>query len=424
MNLSPPSQEVASAMQDVVVLEPYKFIPPVATKFWPAILKHFAMPILRRSYGVCSMEFRGLDLYRKSLEAGHGILLAANHSRPADPIAVGALVKECGQPFYMMASWHLFKQGRLQAWFIRHGGAFSVFREGVDRQALTKAVNVLVEADRPLLLFPEGAVSRTNDLLNNLLEGISFIARTAAKKRAKAKKGRVVIQPLVLKYVFQGDLEASVRPVLADIEGRLSWQPQRDLSLLERVFKLGHAVLTLKELEYLGEPNTGSLGDRVNHLREAILAPIEMEWGSGDEDAGIVERVKRLRSVILPDMVANKVVAEERRRRWRQLADVTLAQQLSLYPPEYVRSNPTPERILETVERIDEDLHDEARIHSPLHVILQFGEAIEVDAQRVRRDEDPLLGELRTRMQTILGELQKESGEPLPLPESLKTSGF
>ena len=68
-------------------------------------------------------------------------------------------------------------------------GAFSVNREGVDRQAINMAIEILETAERPLIVFPEGAVSRTNDRLHALLDGVAFIARAAAKRRAKHVEG-------------------------------------------------------------------------------------------------------------------------------------------------------------------------------------------------------------------------------------------
>ena len=52
--------------------------------------------------------------------------------------------------------------------------------------------------------------------------------------------------------------------------------------------------------------------------------------------------------------------------RWlRQLADLYLAQQLHCYSGDYLADAPTPERLLETVERYEEDLTDTARPHPP-----------------------------------------------------------
>ena len=52
---------------------------------------------------------------------------------------------EAGTPLYMMASWHLFMGRRFQAWLLRRLGAFSVYREGLDRTAIKTAIDLLVE---------------------------------------------------------------------------------------------------------------------------------------------------------------------------------------------------------------------------------------------------------------------------------------
>ena len=69
-----------------------------------------------------------------------------------------------------------------------------------------------------------------------------------------------------------------------------------------------------------------------------------------------------------------EITTEERERRWRQLADMYLAQQLSCYPPDYLQSNPTPERMLETVERFEEDLTDRCRRYAPMTAKVRVGE--------------------------------------------------
>ena len=91
----------------------------------------------------------------------------------------------------------------------RRAGAFSVYREGMDREALKCAVQILVEAKRPLVLFPEGVVSRTNDHVNHLMDGTVFIARNAAKQRlTNGGTGKVVIHPTAIRYFFEGNLVA------------------------------------------------------------------------------------------------------------------------------------------------------------------------------------------------------------------------
>jgi hypothetical protein len=72
------------------------------------------------------------------------------------------------------------------------------------------------------------------------------------------------------------------------------------------------------------------------------------------------------------------VSAAERDRRWDQLARLYLAQRLSLYPPGYLEVHPSTEHVLETVERLEEDLTDVATVHRPLAVTVSLGEPLAV----------------------------------------------
>ncbi len=69
-------------------------------------------------------------------------------------------------------------------------GAFSIYREGVDRQSIDLAVEILATGERPLVIFPEGAVFRTNDRLQPLLDGVAFLARTLPRSGPKRMRTR------------------------------------------------------------------------------------------------------------------------------------------------------------------------------------------------------------------------------------------
>ncbi|MCI0360817.1 MAG: 1-acyl-sn-glycerol-3-phosphate acyltransferase [Planctomycetaceae bacterium] len=399
-------------MQNIIVEKPYRFIPPYRTTFWSAVLRGLRIHqyYLWRSEGVTSYEVRDVQRLRQSIDAGHSVLITPNHPRTADPLAMGWLTVEANTHVYSMASWHLFHRNWLNAWAIRAMGGFSVNREGVDRQAINMAVDLLAEGKRPLIIFPEGATSRTADRLQALLDGVAFIARAAAKKRAKqSPPGKVVVHPVAVKYYYRGDIRRAADDVLSDIEHRLTWQPQRHLPLLARIVKVGSALLSLKEIEYLGQPQTGTLAERMNRLMDQLLGPIEAEWFGRVQTGPVVPRVRNLRIKILPDMVVGRVTPHERTRRWQQLAQIYLAQQLSAYPPDYL-TRPTVDRVLEMIEKFEEDLTDKARLHGKLKVVLQIGEAIEVSPERDRKAEiDPLMTQIQTSLQAMIDALAAAS---------------
>ncbi|HBC88592.1 MAG TPA: 1-acyl-sn-glycerol-3-phosphate acyltransferase [Lentisphaeria bacterium] len=396
-------------MQNIIIDKPYKFVPPKHYSFWARMMMPFLTGIVKRDHGIESSEFIGLEKLKASLETGHGIILTPNHCRPCDPIVVGLMASSFSQPLYIMASWHLFMQSTFMRRLLTRMGAFSMYREGLDREAIKCAVQILTEAKRPLVIFPEGVVSRTNDRLNHLMEGTVFIARNAAKQRAALPKpGKVVIHPVAIRYLFRGDIEKALKPVLEDIERRLSWRPQNDLPIKERIFKVGDVLLSLKEIEYFDKPQPGGIGERTKRLIDQILDPIEKEWITGKKEEVVTARVKALRAVILPEMISGEIDENERARRWRQLADLYLAQQLYFYPPDYFSEPPTAEQMLETVERFEEDLTDVARIYRPIHVVIQVGDAIEVSPVRDRSAEtDPVMAKLRTDLERMLEETKK-----------------
>jgi 1-acyl-sn-glycerol-3-phosphate acyltransferase len=399
-------------MQNIIVEKPYRFIPPYRTTFWSSIIRALRIHqfYLWRSEGVTSYEVRSVERLRASIDAGHGVLLTPNHPRTADPLALGWLTVAAKTHLYSMASWHLFNQDWLTGWAIRAMGGFSVHREGVDRQAINVAIDLLAEAKRPLVIFPEGATSRTADRLQALLDGVAFIARTAAKKRAKrSPPGKVVVHPVAVKYYYGGDVRRAADEVLSDIEHRLTWQPQRSEPLLSRILKVGSALLSLKEIEYLGHPQTGTLAERMGRLMDRLLGPIEEQWLGRVQSGPVVPRVRNLRTKILPDMVERRVTPQERTRRWQQLADIYLAAQLSCYPPDYL-ARPTVDRVLEMIEKFEEDLTDKARLHGKLKVVLQIGEPIEVAPERDRKAPiDPLMTAIQASLQKMIDELAAAS---------------
>jgi 1-acyl-sn-glycerol-3-phosphate acyltransferase len=390
-------------MNSVVSDKPYVPVPPYRGTLWPRAMNLYLPRYLQRRYGVRRVDVLGIEKIRASIASGHGILLTPNHCRDEDPFILSTLARQLGKPFFVVASAHLFMGSKLRAFLLRRAGAFSIYREGMDKQAVQASIEILETAERPLVIFPEGHISRTNDRLTPMLEGTALIARQAAKKRAKENK-KVVVHPVAIRYRFPFDVETAAARVLDDIEARLTWRPSRDLSIHDRIRKVGAGLLALKELEYLGKTQEGTIAERIGKLTDAILTPMETEWTNGNSDGHIVARVKRLRSSILPDMIKGDLAEAEKARRWKHLQDADLAQQLYHYPPNYVIESASPGRLLETVERFEEDLTGAVSVHGPVEATITVGDAIEVSTGREARGEsDPLMASIEAQLRSMLG---------------------
>ncbi|MFN8390573.1 MAG: 1-acyl-sn-glycerol-3-phosphate acyltransferase [Bdellovibrionota bacterium] len=359
-------------MQDILLNKPYEFVPPKTGDFWCRVFDFLLPTYLRKTFGIQKVECRGVEHLRDSLKAGRGVLLTPNHCRPSDPMLLGMLARDAQCHLFIMASAHLFYQGRFQRWLLPNLGAFSIYREGLDRAALDMAMQILQEGRRPLVLFPEGVVSRANDRLGSLMDGISTIVRGAAKRRLAAnQQSGIAVHPVAIRYFYHGNVADAVAPVLTEIEQRLTWLKTDHLTLKERLEKIGRALLCLKEVELFDAPQQGSIPERIERLVDASLAPLEVEWLKGKQTGGVVARVKKLRAAILPDVIKGELDEKERERRWRQLTLLYYTQAISFYPPDYVTDDSPPEHILETVERFEEDLTDVARVYSPMSAVIE-----------------------------------------------------
>lgn len=400
-------------MQSAVVERPYQFIPPNPSNAWPTFIQRFKLfdIHLRRREGVVDYEIRHAERFSDALRTGDGILVAPNHCRYADPLVVGWLARKVNTHVFAMASWHLFTKSWFDSFSIRCMGGFSIWREGTDRQSLETAVDILTEARRPLVLFAEGSAHKTNDRLQTLLDGAGFIARTAARRRQKETGGRVQMLPVGIKYAFQGDISAWANASLANLEQRLTWQVRSGQPILERITRVAEGLLAIKEVEYLGKSYDGPLVERQQRLLTAIVQPIEQECVGKTATGSIIQRVKALRPRIVPRLLdpATPAVAHPQLRSW--LLDLDLAQQMAAYPNGYLTDAPvTDTRVLETLERLEEDLLDEIRWPGPLKAIIEVGHPILVPPERQPRGEiDPLLAQLNGSLSEILGRLQHEA---------------
>ncbi len=183
------------------------------------------------------------------------------------------------------------------------------------------------------------------------------------------------------------------------------------MPLVDRIVKVGDALLKIKELQFGCEVPEGTfLRQRQTNMVNHLLNPLKEEWLGGPQDGGIQIRIKNLRVKIFPDMIGDKMELSERKRRWAQLERTYLAQQIDCYPDQYLTEHPSVDRILETVEKFEEDFTEKCRIHGHLKAIIEVGEPIEVSTKREKGvGADPLMSEIRIRLEGMLSGLQPES---------------
>ncbi|REK17963.1 MAG: 1-acyl-sn-glycerol-3-phosphate acyltransferase [Planctomycetota bacterium] len=399
-------------------VKPYRFQPPDRRTIWAHLARPYVAPYVRRAFGTELSEVTGLEHLQASLDRQAGILLAANHCRSADPLVLGMAGARIRRFFYYLASFHLFQQPRLEVWKLRGFGAMSVLRDTADHQALRACIQILTEARRPLVVFPEGTYYRRNDSVGPLQHGVSLICRRAAH----ATRRPIVIHPVAIKYWFIDDAEAALARRVTRLELQFRIPPAPGMSLLARVLRISDHALGLWEQEFLGRTNAGTLSERTQQLAHTLLQSIEPRDNVVPEGS-IIERVRRLRRSRV-----NRIAQLGQRR----VADPTLCHEMDILylcqllfsqSPDYLDGAPSIERIGETVQRLEEDWFDMDCPVAPMTAVVQFGPAIDARAfsdQPARRDQ--LTAALGEAMSETLAQVVARGRPTLPRRRGRRTT--
>lgn len=389
--------------------EPYRFIRPHRSKFWCRSLKPALPRFLRKHFQVHQCKFRGVERLQASQERQAGILLTPNHCGFADPPVLGMLGLQVGQYFYYMASWHLFKQSRWSRFKLTRTGAFSVFREGVDRDAMRESARILQDAERPLVVFPEGTWFRRNDRIGPLQEGVSLIVRKAAKD----SKRPIIIHPVAIKYWYLQDPRPAMEAHLATVESRLRWHPQEHLDLHQRIVKLTEAFVSIKEMEYLGTPVAGDLDRRISDLSDHVLSGLEAKYFGKTQRTQPMDRVRALLQVLVKNFQHAKD-SRHRKETERDLDKTFFCQVLFGHSQEYLAEWPCVERLAESVKRLEEDLTGAEVLLGPVGAVVEVCEGIDVREMGTSSasGSSELVSEIARRIQSTIHAMLLEGPPP------------
>lgn len=356
--------------------EPYTFVPPYPGKFWLRLARPFGSRYLRKNRNVHRCEFRGTEHLAASRAAGAGILLTPNHCRWADGSVVMQLGFQTRQELYFVVSAHIFRQKGWTPWLLRRMGCFSIWREGLDRESLKACADILARADRPLVLFPEGTWFRTNDKLGPFQEGATLMLSQALK----ASDRPLHVLPVAMKYWLLADPWDEIDRRVTRLEQRVGWIAQPGKPVRPRLEKLGSAFLALREIEFLGSPQVGTIDERIAGLAQAIVGDLEAK-ALGKVQAGhTLERIRRVRQRLVRKL-QDPIPPDERETTHHQLDRLLFCENLRAHSQGYVRDLPSAERIAETLQRLEETLDDRDEVPvAPLGVVVQVGAPLDARA--------------------------------------------
>jgi 1-acyl-sn-glycerol-3-phosphate acyltransferase len=356
----------------------YEFCPPRHAQWFRPICHLLSSAFLRCKFNIRHLTVHGDAPLAELIRTGQSVLVAPSHADHADPSLLIQVGRRHGFSFHFMAAREGFERGKLDRFVLQRSGAFSVDRDGADLAAIRTAMSILRECSHPLVIFPEGEIYHHHEELDLLNEGVATILLRSAGKLPSGKKSYAV--PAAIRIRHDPSVAHTFSPRLDTLEKRITWKPRPHLEVVQRIYSLGSALLSIKEEEFMGASRKGDLAERIQYLQQYLVAEAEQRHGLTAVSGSVPERLKALRHVIRNQLLDDpaKLPAVRRAALHHDLDRLFAAQQLYSYPARYLSGRPSLDRIAETIFKLEEDVLDRGTYPAPRRAEICFGAPIDV----------------------------------------------
>lgn len=403
------------------------FRPPLDSPLLIGLARTFRKMILEVRMKHAEVRVIGDGIERFKQLKGKHVMVCPNHSHRHDPEVMFILSCLAQEEFNFIAAREVFDWNNgMNGWFLQHMGVYSVVRGAVDRESFKMTKHLLVEGKKKLVLFPEGEISRQNDVLLPLESGaaqLSFMAMDELHK--KNPDEGLYILPVALKYTYKHDLTPLLTEIIGQIETKLGIQSSGELSLYKRVRTASEVVLKTLEEEYDLKPAADAdLNSRIVGLKGHILKTMADVLHVNLSESGThLDWVRVLRNN-LDDFIYTdednlppyqKKIHEEKAIKiksfYRDLDRVVRF--IAIYDG-YLSPPITQERLVNVLELIEAEVYGEAKIKGPRLVLVTVGKPINLQEYypEYKKSKKPTIEKLRAEMSqqlfTMLSEADKQ----------------
>lgn len=362
-------------------------------RLWNALLPF----LLRRFCEVSEVVIPDTDIARLQALRGERLLLTPNHPTNADPALLFALGKAANIPFHYLACRETFDNlGGLWGRIIQNLGAYSVVRGTADRESFRMTRRILASPGGKVVIFPEGEVYSQNDTLLPFQSGVTQLAFWALEDLQKAGEttANVSLLPVAVRYTFVEDMSKPIVESLVRLEWSLR-RPDIRYRLPEpadpytRLRQIGIAMLETLEDEYglKAGMDTDNLTPRMNALKAMLLDRAAALIGVRlSPDSPLPERMRTLINAVYavtheePDAPRSPYRARLHRQQAARVAplmqDLNRVANWIAVQDDYVRARPTPERMADTLRRLEVEAFGKPRLHGPRRALVRVGDPL------------------------------------------------
>lgn len=298
------------------------------------------------------------SLERFRAVAPYGVLLIPNHPTHIDWMTVFLMSGKVQDWFHYLAAIERFR-GR-EGWWLQRVGAYSVRRGLGDRPSVAQTLSLLGQLRCRLVIFPEGGYSFQNDTVMPFRPGAVQLALQAMHKQARQGKSVCPLYalPISLKYRYRGDMTAVIDRTLARLEQRLDLTSSGP-NFYDRLIQVADHAMMIFEQEYglrVEDNRTLPWNERIQIIKTHALLCCEQAVGLSPNEADpLRERVYRVQRE-LETLAMQTESAAPLNYEAIQTTTARLLNFDAIYHG-YVASDPTPERFLDTLIRLERAIY-------------------------------------------------------------------
>ena len=300
------------------------------------------------------------------------LLLLPNHPTLQDPNVMFVLSAKLGQTFYYLAAYDLLS-GSLGG-ILQRLGVYSIRRGLVDRPSIAQTLELLAQPGCRLVVFPEGGCSFQNDTVMPFRVGAVQIAFGTMSKALKQGEPLpdIYALPVSIKYRYTQDMSSAINQTLNRLEQALNLKVVSGSSPYQRLRAIAERVLVKVEQDYgLHTPETNQQHwDRhIYLLRTHILKTCEQQLGIASNPNELArERTYRIEYALktkadefeYSEAMPESDMSQGDRASSFKLISKSVKRLLNfdaIYDG-YVAENPTQERFLDTLTRLEREVFD------------------------------------------------------------------
>jgi 1-acyl-sn-glycerol-3-phosphate acyltransferase len=370
--------------------QPFTFRPPRRNRLVIAFCKRILPLVIRRKLKVAQIEIGDDDLEKLKTLRSKRCLLMPSHSGGFEPYIILHLSKLLGDDYNYLAAMEAFEKSPITGWLMQRIGAYSIIRGTADRPSFQMTKQLLIDAKRWLVIFPEGQTVWQNDTVIPFQQGVVQLAFKAYEAVAKQDAGASLFcVPISIKYAYLEDMRSHRDASLARLESKLFPSDGVAPELpYERLRRIGKAVLVANERSHNVEPDEdASFDDRIQRMKETVVRRIERKLElTPRADQSLLDRTRALFNavdrIVYEEPQASEYeqkLAGERQAAVQDLYDDLwrVLRLVAIYDG-YVRESMTVERFMDVLGLLEMEVLGERRIWGPRKAMVRVGDSVDL----------------------------------------------